>query len=633
MPTTRNTTPRRCHAASLLALAMVGTTAGADVFSLYIDDDAHFYTTTGMPDFDQWRRGLLANGKCHCGPANAANLLAFIALHDAPQVAPFLPEAAWNDPGTYEAVTEFIHDFGVAAGTEASADTCSTSHGPMVEGISSAGDGWVGRHFDVSHHAWDRFDPDSIPPRFREFTGRLAAEQAVGIAFRSTWGGQEGPQDRWITAGNEDRAGGHYMALHSALRSGTVDRVWLRNSSDEKSEIATQSTFNNVVYDVKKTYFFQGPDLKILDRLGDTHLNDSGDLRQNFFYGYLIVSPKWFFGWGEGEHILERIPCGPFLGSGFPGTAMAEFDSPIDCVAHDSSGRSAAVLAGGRLHRVRPNELNDLVIEPIDLELPDATTIDFDRSFGLHAIAGTSAMLIDWHTGLIRATAPLPAAGTDVVVVDQRPHVLVPQLQAIVAVVHEEAGGNPQTSLLPLPPDVAADQGSTLEMLPGGRLFLLTNGILHPMRIGPDGLESIQVPVPRQGHWQGISRAGRNLLCLTDADGRVEVHRLEDQGFVRVHDHAFNDIDVPANFLPSRSHRTGGEDRPDPHHEGDTDDSGTVIEDCPADLNFDGMVDSADMGLMLGDWGDTHSLADLNHDGTVDAADLGMLLGSWDRCP
>ena len=226
MSLNRSSIVRHGHAGSLLALALVGSTAGADVFSLYIDDDTHLYATTGMPDFDQWRRGLLDDGRCHCGPTNAANLLAFIGLHGAPHVAPFLPETAWNEPGTYDAVTDFIHDFGVAAGTVATPTTCSTSHTPMVEGIQAAGDGWVGRNFDVSRHAWVRDDPSSVPPRFHEFTGRLASERAIGIAFRSTWGGTEGPLDRWITTGDDDRAGGHYMAVHSALRSGgIVDRV------------------------------------------------------------------------------------------------------------------------------------------------------------------------------------------------------------------------------------------------------------------------------------------------------------------------------------------------------------------------------------------------------------------------
>ncbi len=47
-----------------------------------------------------------------------------------------------------------------------------------------------------------------------------------------------------------------------------------------------------------------------------------------------------------------------------------------------------------------------------------------------------------------------------------------------------------------------------------------------------------------------------------------------------------------------------------------------------ADLNGDGVVDAADLAMLLGQWGESGA-ADLNGDGAVDAADLAMLLGSW----
>jgi hypothetical protein len=47
------------------------------------------------------------------------------------------------------------------------------------------------------------------------------------------------------------------------------------------------------------------------------------------------------------------------------------------------------------------------------------------------------------------------------------------------------------------------------------------------------------------------------------------------------------------------------------------------------DLNGDGAVDGADLGLLLGEWGLAGSAADFNGDGTVDGADLGVLLGAW----
>ncbi len=52
---------------------------------------------------------------------------------------------------------------------------------------------------------------------------------------------------------------------------------------------------------------------------------------------------------------------------------------------------------------------------------------------------------------------------------------------------------------------------------------------------------------------------------------------------------------------------------------------------CLGDLNGDGTVDGADLGLLLGSW-NTAGIGDLNSDGTVNGADLGLLLGHWGAC-
>ena len=74
--------------------------------------------------------------------------------------------------------------------------------------------------------------------------------------------------------------------------------------------------------------------------------------------------------------------------------------------------------------------------------------------------------------------------------------------------------------------------------------------------------------------------------------------------------------------------------------------SGTLVIDgptqpppsCLGDLNLDGVVNGADLGLMLGAWGACPGgtpgcLGDLNLDGVVNGADLGLLLGAWGACP
>jgi hypothetical protein len=49
----------------------------------------------------------------------------------------------------------------------------------------------------------------------------------------------------------------------------------------------------------------------------------------------------------------------------------------------------------------------------------------------------------------------------------------------------------------------------------------------------------------------------------------------------------------------------------------------------PGDLNNDGIVNGADLGILLSSWATFGGPADLNGDGFVDGADLGMLLSYW----
>ncbi len=49
----------------------------------------------------------------------------------------------------------------------------------------------------------------------------------------------------------------------------------------------------------------------------------------------------------------------------------------------------------------------------------------------------------------------------------------------------------------------------------------------------------------------------------------------------------------------------------------------------PGDLDGDGHVTGADLGALLGVWGQSGVPADLNNDGTVDGGDLGIQLGNW----
>ena len=56
--------------------------------------------------------------------------------------------------------------------------------------------------------------------------------------------------------------------------------------------------------------------------------------------------------------------------------------------------------------------------------------------------------------------------------------------------------------------------------------------------------------------------------------------------------------------------------------------------ELPGDFNGDCVVDGADFGDLLSQWGNANSPADLNGNGTVDGADVGLFLALFgDTCP
>jgi hypothetical protein len=56
---------------------------------------------------------------------------------------------------------------------------------------------------------------------------------------------------------------------------------------------------------------------------------------------------------------------------------------------------------------------------------------------------------------------------------------------------------------------------------------------------------------------------------------------------------------------------------------------------CEGDVNGDGRVDGADLGVLLASWGNATAWgeADLNGDCIVNGVDLGRLLAAWGDCP
>lgn len=55
----------------------------------------------------------------------------------------------------------------------------------------------------------------------------------------------------------------------------------------------------------------------------------------------------------------------------------------------------------------------------------------------------------------------------------------------------------------------------------------------------------------------------------------------------------------------------------------------TIVAGRPGDVNGDGVVDTADLGILIAAFGSSSVIADVNGDGTVDTADLGLLIANF----
>jgi len=158
-------------------------------------------------------------------------------------------------------------------------------------------------------------------------------------------------------------------------------------------------------------------------------------------------------------------------------------------------------------------------------------------------------------------------------------------------------------------------------------------------------------------YWSGCSSGTRTVTIPRDAwnavasDGSIQVQVIHDSGSncggycqVTIRYTAVSATpDCNSNGIPDACDFTSGlEHDCDANGVPDSCDIARGAEDKNAngyqdaceldrgDLNLDGIVDGADLGIMLSWWGAVgYPIGDLNHDGVIDGVDLGTMLGNW----
>ena len=112
-----------------------------------------------------------------------------------------------------------------------------------------------------------------------------------------------------------------------------------------------------------------------------------------------------------------------------------------------------------------------------------------------------------------------------------------------------------------------------------------------------------------------------NLQGFTDVDGRVLIGR-------------FTIVPTAAEDVFSATASLTFAGYPDGATQQQTASTAVAwpVSPCPADFDGNGVVDGADLGFILLDWGTASPASDLDGSGIVDGADIGLMLLDWGGC-
>lgn len=626
-----NTPPNGSLLTIALALGVTSAAHSEIVYSSYDNSEQYAFIVYDMPDFDQRRSSLPNTGDCYCGPASVADLLGYVSTHGYPDVDPGIPWFSWRTTSSYNEMTGLIAQIGISTSVNpggSSSSGCGTSQNNLYdELVSRIGDRFTIRNakYSLTHET----APDTAHIARRGYN-----DQAVGLMLYGRWAGSfDG--GTWVTTSGQ-RRGGHFEAVNVAIRGGDITRLGVRNPY-ENDLVDDQSEFATEWFDVTERSVRIGSSDMTMDQLNNVYYSSSGsEYRMQLLEGYLSIAPKACYSWSEVNNSLLRIVPMSEEWSHL-GRNLEEIPYPgaISQVAFGPDDLSIAVIMDGKLFRTKRHADQDQGHERINLGNFDEAKVH-DIAFGpdrnLYVLAGQHLVVLNYDATEIIDAYPCPGQGERIAIENGIAHVLIPESNLLVAFDRNNGPDGVFIHELPLPGDAQVNENSRIAMLPGGRFFLLTDGTVNSMRITENGLARVWTQIPRDGEWADISTDDGMTICLLDRNGLVESWRFMDNTLVPHPGHALHGIQAGTRLTVARS--TSNADPETNELGGPFEDDGqrTIELDCRSDLNFDRQVDSADIGILLSEWGQQRSIADIDRDGSVGSADLGMLLANFGPC-
>ena len=143
-----------------------------------------------------------------------------------------------------------------------------------------------------------------------------------------------------------------------------------------------------------------------------------------------------------------------------------------------------------------------------------------------------------------------------------------------------------------------------------------------------------KIPVENPWHLGDVRLEGDQMSWLNDAGVSWNLTPMITEGRLETGpDNPYYDPEIPRHFRLVMGEDELGD--PNETYEGFSFLGQLYVLDrpCEGDFNEDGIVDGADLAVLLVSWGPSESPADLDGDGLVGGSDLGLLFASWGTCP
>lgn len=618
--------------ATITATIGVGSSLAADiVVNNYLSDSSFAYIAYDMPDFDQQRLGDLPNnGVCYCVPASSADLLAYAATHGYPEVDPGVPFLfSWESQMNYDAATAIIDTLGdeMSVSSGAGGTPCGATGTNSFNALVAR----IGNLFDVTYDV--RSFSGGTELRLSDIAARNASTNAIGMISYGRYRGSFNADGDFVAT---SRPGGHRVAVNAAIAGGGLQILGTRDPWAAEGTDDQQEAFRTNFWSLTEGTVSWSGNAVDMDLLGQPW---NSNTRIRALEGYTAIAPKSGFTWDPfTPSTLLHLDFAVFDWN--PGWAPPVIELPErirNLVPMPGNARLVVELEDGVYIYDRATAKLERAAEVPEGPIAD---IGADR-FGSTLVAIDKQLAVIGANGVVQVI-DLPGSADAIAMADPlgreatangapSAHVLMGREGLVATVIQKADGRSLQLSSFP-----AVDLGPDARFIVAGeRALLLDGGQLTFFKRG-GGFEPTQVEGAPTFPIIDVSLDGDSLVVV-DQKRKAHAYRLGDV-IQRDDSHPMNGKSTRGRIARSTS-STSATPWNDPDSFSTEEDLKIDQEavdqrlDCRADLNADGIVDGADMGILFGSWGAGRSLADINRDGTVDSSDLGLMLGAFGACP